>query len=84
MVRWIRHRYKIPAAKLKHPEELTVQQVAEQFGVNPNVVYYWIEHRVIRARRLNSGTPYWITVSDTDQQKLRDWVRNSAKIQKAS
>jgi hypothetical protein len=84
MIKWIRSSYKIPAAKLKHPEELTVQQVAERFGVNPNVVYYWIEHRVIQARRLNSGTPYWITVSDTDEQKLRDWVRNSPKIQTAS
>ena len=81
--RWIRWRYQIPPAKLKKPEELTVQQVAQQFGVNPDVVYYWIEHRIIRARRLNT-MPYWITVSDTDQQKLRDWVRNSAKIQKAS
>src|SRR5260370_23029081 len=71
---------KIPVAKLKHPEELTVQQVGERFGVNPNVVYYWIEHGVIQARRLNSGTPYWITVSKTDEQKLRDWVRNSRKI----
>ncbi|HET9305294.1 MAG TPA: recombinase family protein [Candidatus Sulfotelmatobacter sp.] len=84
MIKWIRYRYKIPAAKLKHPEELTVQQVAERFGVNPNVVYYWIEHSVIQARRLTSGTPYWITVSETDEQKLWDWVRNSRKIYTAS
>jgi len=84
MIKWIRYRYKIPVAKLKHPEELTVQQVAERFGVNPNVVYYWIEHGVIQARRLTSGTPYWITVSETDEQKLWDWVRNSRKIHTAS
>jgi DNA invertase Pin-like site-specific DNA recombinase len=84
MIKWIRYRYKIPVAKLKHPEELTVQQVAERFGVHPNVVYYWIEHGVIQARRLTSGTPYWITVSETDEQKLWDWVRNSRKIYTAS
>jgi len=84
MIKWIRYRYKIPVAKLKHPEELTVQQVAERFGVNPNVVYYWIEHGVIQARRLTSGAPYWITVSETDEQKLWDWVRNSRKIYRAS
>ena len=84
MIKWIRYRYKIPVAKLKHPEELTVQQVAERFGVNPNVVYYWIEHGVIQARRLTSGSPYWITVSETDEQKLWDWVRNSRKIYTAS
>jgi hypothetical protein len=29
MIKWIRYRCKIPVAKLRHPEELTVQQVAE-------------------------------------------------------
>jgi len=39
---------------------------------------------VIQARRLTSGSPYWITVSETDEQKLWDWVRNSRKIYTAS
>jgi hypothetical protein len=80
MIRWIRHNHGIPAAQLKHPEELTVAQVAEHFGVNPNVVYYWIEHGLIQARRLTIGMPYWITVSENDEQKLRAWVCNSRKI----
>jgi hypothetical protein len=84
MIKWIRYSYKIPAARLKHPEELTVQQVAKRFGVKPNVVYYWIEHDMIQARRLNSGTPYWIAVNEADEQRLRDWVRNSRKIHTAS
>jgi len=83
-IRWIRYAYKIPSAPLKHPDELTVQQVAERFGVNPTVVYYWIEHGVIHARRLNFGMPYWITVNQADEQKLRDWIRDSRKIQTAS
>jgi hypothetical protein len=83
-IKWIRHRYQIPAAKLIRPEELTVQQVAERFGVSPNVVYYWIERGVIQARRLNCGTPCWITLAETDDQKLRDWVRNSHRIQKSN
>jgi hypothetical protein len=83
MIKWIRYAYKIPATRLKHPDELTVQQVAERFRVNPNVVYYWIEHSVIQARRLNSGAPYWITISAADEQKLQD-IRKSRKIQTAS
>ena len=71
MIKWIRHRYQIPAAKLIRPNELTVQQVAERFGVSSNVVYYWIEHAVIQARRVNSGMPCWITLDETDEQKLR-------------
>jgi DNA invertase Pin-like site-specific DNA recombinase len=71
MIRWIRHRHEIPAAQLKRPEELTVAQVAALFGVHVNVVYYWIEHRLVQARRLTSGMPYWITITESDEQKLR-------------
>src|SRR6267378_3249426 len=81
MIEWIRYRYQIPKATLIRPEELTVQQVAERFGVSPHVVYYWIDRGVIQARRLNAGAPYWITLNETDEQKLRDWVRNSSRIQ---
>jgi DNA invertase Pin-like site-specific DNA recombinase len=85
IIRWIRWRYQIPPATLKTPEELTVQQVAQQFGVSPGVVYYWIEHGIIMtARRLNDGMPYWITLQPADEEKLRDWVRNSSKIAKVS
>jgi hypothetical protein len=48
------------------------------------VVYYWIDHGVIQARRLNVGMPYWITLNETDEQKLRDWVRNSRRIHTTS
>jgi len=73
-----------PQPNLRHPEELTVAQGAELFGVNPNVVYYWIEHGVIQARWLTTGMPYGITVSESDEQKLRAWVCNSRKIPTAS
>jgi DNA invertase Pin-like site-specific DNA recombinase len=81
MIEWIRYRYQIPKAVLIRPEELTVQQVTERFGVSPHVVYYWINRGVIQARRLNTGAPYWITLNETDEQTLRDWVRNSSRIQ---
>jgi DNA-binding transcriptional MerR regulator len=82
IVRWIRWRYQIPPATLRRPEELTVQQVAQHFGVNAYVVYYWIERNLIQARRLNQRMPYWITLTGSDEQKLQDRVRNSSKIQK--
>ncbi len=83
MIQWIRYRYQIPPATLARPEELTVQQVAKHFGVSPHVVYYWINRKVISARRLNAGSPYWITLDEADEDKLRDWVRNSCRIQPA-
>ena len=39
---------------------------------------------IVQARKLNAGSPYWITLSETDEQKLRDWVRNSNRIHTAS
>jgi len=84
MVKWVRYRYQIPKPRLIRPQELTVQQVAERFRVSPNVVYYWIDRGVIQARRLNAGSPYWITLDETDERKLRDWVRDSCRIQMAS
>jgi len=84
MIRWIRWRYQIPLARLKKPEEMTVQQVAKQFGVSDGVVYYWVEHNVIQARRLNPGMPCWITLTAADERKLRDWVRNSSRIHSLS
>ena len=84
MIQWIRYRYQIPKITLARPDELTVDQVARRFEVSPNVVYYWIGRSVIRARRLNTGTPYWITLDEADEQKLRDWVRHSSRIHTAS
>jgi DNA invertase Pin-like site-specific DNA recombinase len=84
MIQWIRYRYQIPRATLVRPEELTVQQVAERFRVSPNVVYYWVDRGVIQARQLNAGSPYWITLNETDEQKLQDWVRNSCRIRTTS
>jgi hypothetical protein len=84
IVQWIRCRYRIPPAALKRPEELTVQQVAKRFGASDQVVYYWIKHSVIRSRRISRGMPHWIILSDTDEQKLREWVSNSRRIQPVS
>jgi hypothetical protein len=84
IIQWIRCRYRIPPAELKKPEELTVQQVAKRFGASDQVVYYWIEHSMIQSRRVNPGMPHWITLSDTDEQRLREWVRKSRRIQPVS
>lgn len=83
-IRWVRFSYRIPAPVLKQPEELTVQQVAKRFAVSEGVVYYWIQNAHLRARKLHAGYPYWITLTESDEQKLRAWVRNSSKIHIAS
>ena len=81
MIKWIRFRHGIAAPDLKRPGELTVQQVAEKFAVSANVVYYWLEREMFPARRINGGSPWWITLDSQKEQELREKVRNSTKIQ---
>lgn len=81
MIQWIRRSHRIQPPVLKKPDELTVQQAAQHFGVSEGVIYYWIERSLIQARRLNRGMPYWITLNASDEQKHRDWARNSSRIQ---
>ena len=82
MIQWIRRCHCIPSAALKKPDELTVRQAAEHFGVTDSVIYYWIERHLLQARRLNGGMPYWITLNAADEEKLRHRVRNSSRIRK--
>lgn len=82
IVRWIRWRYEIPAAELKNPNELTVKQVAAQFGVSPHVVYYWIERGIVQARQLSHNMRYRITINAEKAHELTVWVKRSVKIQK--
>lgn len=80
-ISWIRHKHAIPPVDKKKPGELTVHEVAEQFGVSSGVVYYWIGQKILTARRLNQGSPYWITIHPQKEQELRKWVRASKRIQ---
>ena len=51
IIQWIRWRYQIPPAPLKNPEELTVQQVAQQFGVST-----WVVEGVVLIESTDSGS----------------------------
>jgi hypothetical protein len=79
-IHWVCWRYGIPPVQFKKNEELSVQQVTEKFGVSIGVVHYWIKHHIFQTRRLNERAAYWITLNTEDEQKLRDWVRNSSRI----
>jgi DNA invertase Pin-like site-specific DNA recombinase len=81
-ISWIRWKYRIPAPTLKRAEEMTVQELATRLGVLPGVVYYWAKRGMIESRRLNGGSPVWITLDDVKMQELRDRVSRSIKMQK--
>jgi DNA invertase Pin-like site-specific DNA recombinase len=80
MICWIRYKYRIPAPVKRRPGELTVKQVAEQFGVSHHVVYYWIDRRMLSTRQVGPNHPYWITFSPEQELELTRWVRESSRI----
>lgn len=79
-IRWIRHRHAIPPVDKKKPEERTVKELAQQFGVSHGVVYYWISRKIITARRLNQGSPHWITIDQQTEKELEKRVQESNRI----
>ena len=80
MISWIRYIHSIPSVQLKRPEEQTVKQIMKKFGVSRHVVYYWIEREVIQARKVNKGTPFWITLNHKNEKELENWVKTSKRL----
>jgi hypothetical protein len=79
MIRWIRFKHRIPAPPVP-AGALNIRQVRERYGVSMWVVYYWIERAVIEAHRRKPGLPYAITINETTDRMLRDWVANSSHL----
>jgi hypothetical protein len=67
---------------LKRPEEVTVQDLAARLRVSPGVVYNWAERDMIESRRINHGSPLWITLDEMKLRELRDRVSRSNKMRK--
>lgn len=80
MIQWIRFKHKIRIGGPTSTGEVSVGELAERFGISTNVVYYWIEHGVIEARRRNRGSSYRITLVPRKEQELFEWVKNSKRI----
>jgi hypothetical protein len=45
-----------------------------------HVVYYWIDRRVVEARKLDGRGAWWITLDASKEHKLQDWVRTSGHL----
>jgi hypothetical protein len=79
MIRWIRHKHRIPGPLLP-AGTLSVGQVRERYGVSMWVVYYWIDRGLLTAHRRKPGLPYAITLTDATDRTLREWVANSPRL----
>lgn len=77
MIKWIRYRYAIPAARLHRSDEVTVKQLAGELGVSIHFVHYWIKQGTIAARQIDGRGPWWITINAQKRSNLHDQIRNS-------
>jgi excisionase family DNA binding protein len=82
-VQWLRWRYKIPSPPPFAPGELSVHQVARRLGVSDGVVYYWIAHGQLDARR-GPGNRRRIPFPPHVEQACRERVTNSVHIKPAT
>ncbi len=79
MISWVRFKHRI-AAPAPPTGTLRVGDVARRYGINPSVVYYWIEFGVITVQRRKPGVPYTITITDDADRDLRDRIAKSSRI----
>src|ERR1700692_687813 len=83
MIRWIRYKHRIPGPSFP-AGTFSVGRVRERYGVSMWVVYYWIDRGLITAQRRKPGLPYAITLTDTTDHRLRDWVASSPRLASSS
>ena len=76
-VRWLRHVYGIPPAPRHAACEMTVAEVAQAVGVAADVIYYWIEHGQLSARRDDRGRLYIAFSADVREACLQRVARSS-------
>lgn len=84
MVKWLRYKHDIPVCPTHRQGELTVKQVAQQYGVSTHIVYYWLETGILQAQKSHCGT-YQIVISESKHQELTAWaqVPRTEKIRQA-
>jgi excisionase family DNA binding protein len=78
-VRHIRRANNIPSTPLPHDGQLTVNQVAERLGLSPGVVYDWISHDKLAARR-DRANRLRIPFDRDVEQDCRERIATSAHI----
>ena len=76
-VRWLRHVYGIPPAPRRAACEMTVAEVAQAVGVAADVIYYWIEHGQLSARRDDRGRLYIAFSAEVREACLQRVARSS-------
>jgi DNA invertase Pin-like site-specific DNA recombinase len=78
-VRWLRYAHRIPSPSPLAQEEVTVADVAASLGIAEGVVYYWIKHGQLDARRDHRGR-WCVTFPASVKESCRRWVLASSRV----
>lgn len=78
-IQWIRYLHKIPAYSVPR-QGLTVKEVAERLAVSTHVVYYWLEHGMLKAQKRGPGYPWDILLDEQKEAELRQRVQESGHL----
>ena len=79
-IKWIRYSHNIQGLSMQHG--LSVKDVAKQFDVSPGIVYYWINHGILEAKKVAPGWPWNIQLDEQKEVELREWVQKSGHLAK--
>jgi DNA invertase Pin-like site-specific DNA recombinase len=78
-VRWLRYAHRIPSPSPLAQEEVTVADVAASLGIAEGVVYYWIKHGQLDARRDHRGR-WCVPFPASVKESCRQWVLASSRV----
>ena len=78
-IQWIRHTYRIPGYASRR-RGLTVKEVAERLEVDPGVVYYWLNHGILTAKKVAPGWPWDIQLDEKKELELRERIKKSGHL----
>lgn len=80
-IKWIRYSHNIQGIS-KYRKGLSVKEVANRFNVEPGVVYYWINHSILDAKKVAPGWPWDIYLDEQKESELRERVQKSGHLAK--
>lgn len=80
-IKWIRYSHKIQGLSAQR-KGLSVKEVAERFNVEPGVVYYWLNHGILDAKKVAPGWPWDIQLNEEKEAELRERVQKSGHLAK--
>jgi hypothetical protein len=80
-IKWIRYSHKIQGLSAQR-KGLSVKEVADRFNVDPGVVYYWLNHGILDAKKVAPGWPWDIQLDEEKESELKERVQKSKHLAK--